>query len=288
MKTKKKFKLAWPEIIFIAGIFIVISSFLLFYLIDLHNFLGLRDYLFSLNKESFHFFYQPYFFQHWGRNGGIAEIIQFILLASSSIVSAFIASYQQTKSRKKYIFWLLMTIAFALMLIEDAGEIRHTLRSYIQAYFGEIHQGAIGTFSEFIYFFLLASIPVCALLCYGKFLMRYNKTRIYMVIGFSFYFLAASLSHLGTFVSGLFTEINKNFYDLIGEEFCNFCLKIGDTGLAIIWKQNINTKNYISHFLMDSLIEENIELVGVSAFLAACVSFLIIQNKERNNKKNNI
>ncbi len=299
MKFKNRISLKWPEIIFLSVIFLVFLSFLLFYLIDLRNWLGLRDYLFSLNNKSFDFFYFPLFFINWGRNGGIAEIIQAVLLASSALTSAFIASYERFKSKKKYYFWLLLAISFSLMLIEDASEVRMTIVSYVQAYFGEIHQGVIGSFVEFIYFSILASIPIYTILYYGKFLLKYKKTRIYIVIGFSLYFLAASLSFLGRVVAEIFVKAQRTYYGLLGENLYNFFLKIGDSNLTKAWEndlyyyfnQSISQDKLIEviyFLLLDNLIEENIELIAASAFLAACVSFLIYQNKERkysNNKQ---
>ncbi len=275
----KSLKIQLSEYIFFISILVVILSFLLYYLIDLHNIFGLRDYLFSIDKNHFSFFGQSFFFRHWGRNGGLAEIIQFLLLLGSVITSSFIAAYNKFTNKKIYFFWLLMTIAFGLMLIEDAGEIRHTLRYYFQLFFNETAQGTYGTFFEFIYFFLLALIPISALIFYGGFLKKFKKTRIYFVIGFSFYFLASILSHFGTIF------LNKeNFYDLVGVWFYNFSVKISGPDLAYLW-ESVELKSFISHYLMDSLVEENIEIIGASAFLAASISFLNNNNKIKNYEK---
>lgn len=274
----KSYKLQLSEYIFFLALFIIFISFLLFYLIDLQNIFNIRDYLFSIDQRFFPFHGHSFFFRHWGRNGGFAEIIQYLFLLSSIIISIFIAAYNRHKKNIFY-FWLIMSIAFSLMLIEDAGEIRHSLRYYVQLIFNEESQMLYGSLFEFFYFFLLALIPISALIFYGKFLLKVKKTRIYMVIGFSFYFLAASLSHLGTFFIANFVNIKENFYDLLGERFYYLFLKIGDPNLIYLWENN-DLKEYISHYILDSLIEENFEIIASAAFLSASISYLVITNNK--------
>ncbi len=281
---QKKRKLALPEIIIIIGILLVFCSFLAFYLIDLHNIFAWREALFATKRDYFFFTYRPFFFQHWGRNSGPAELIQWLFLASSAIGAAFIAGYKKSISKRQGYFWLLMAIAFTLMLLEDAGNIRHTLMSYVQAIFKEAEQGWAGTSLELIYFSVLGGLPLYTLIRYGGFLKRYKKTKVYVIIGFIFYFLAASLSFIGTAFSKLVT---KNFYTIAGEKLYSLSLKLADSDLVAIWEswQAANPNFPIGFFLMDSLIEENLEIIGASAFLAATVSFLIYHQKKNKLKK---
>jgi len=159
-----------PEYIFGFSVLIVLFSFGIFYLIDLRNIFGLRDALFNLNYEYFFFTYYPFFFQHWGRNGGFVEILQWLLLAGSVIMAAFSAGKLHFKNKKFFRFWAILSVAFCLMLLEDAGEIRHVFMSYIQAMAGEIDQGIIGTLAEFVYFLILGFLPLYALIRYWKIL----------------------------------------------------------------------------------------------------------------------
>ncbi len=276
---KKVLNFQLPDYIFVLAVFVVIISFLFFYLIDLQNVFGIRDYLFSIDQKFFPFSGHSLFFRHWGRNGGFAELFQFIFLLSSVIISAFIAAHNRFKNKKIYYFWFIMSISFGLMLIEDAGEIRHTLRYYVQLIFNEQGQQIYGSFFEFIYFFILASIPLSAILLYGKFLLKVKKTRIYMVIGFSFYFLASVLSHLGTFFIAHISSISENIYDLLGGKLYHIFLKIGDNELIYLWEKN-ELQSFVSHYIFDSLIEENLEIIGSAAFLSASISYLIIINKK--------
>jgi hypothetical protein len=273
----KKINLA--EIIIIIGISLVLFSFLAFYLIDLHNIFGWREALFNTQRYYFYFSYHPFFFQHWGRNSGFAEVFQFLFLAGSIIISAYLAGTQRKVSKRQFKFWLLLAISFTLMLLEDAGNLRHTFMSYVQAIFLEPEQSWGGSSFELLYFGLLGGLPLYTLIRYGGFLKRYRKTKIYLIIGYVFYFLAGSLSFAGTAFSKVF---DKNFYSQAGYRFYNLSLKIGDKNLTEIWTNwQANSSFPINFYLMDSLVEENLEIIGASALLAAIISFLIYIKRDK-------
>lgn len=273
-----------PEYFFGLGIFLVFLSMAGFYLIDLRNIFGLREILFNLRQDYFFFLYTPFFFQHWARNGGIIEIIQFIILGACALMSAFVAgiikSNNYSDSLKKVgKFWLIMSVVFILFLIEDAGDVRHTFLSYVQAIFDEPDQGIMGTLAELLYFAFLGGIPFFALIYYWKNLKFFLKAKIYLLIGFVFYAFSALISFVGTAFEGL---LEKNLYDLAGEKFYQFSLKIGDACLSEKWQAWDEGGHFyltIKFMLMDSLIEENIELVAVFGLLASILAFAIYLNK---------
>ncbi len=283
MKLKKLFKkIDWPEYILIGGLVFVLLSLVLFYLIDLRNIFGLRDALFNLSSDYFYFTYRPFFFQNWGRNSGIVEILQWLCLGGSAVLAAFFAGrFSVDKTKKLFKFWIILAIALFFMLLEDAGDIRHTFMSYVQVAFDEPDQGWGGTMFEFFYFALLGGLPLYALIRYGwTGLREYSKTRFYIVIGFIFYFLASSFSFLGTAFSGI---LDKDLYTLWGQKLYDLSLRLGDPELAIKWEawEQVNLLFPIGLFLMDSFVEELIELIGASALLAASVSFLIYLKKKK-------
>ncbi len=277
-------KIDLPERIFAISLLFVLLSFLAFYLIDLRNIYGARDALFETSGAYFFFSYQPFFFQHWGRNSGFAEIIQWTFLGGSSVVASFCAAKMHNVNKKLFRFWIIISIAFLLMLIEDAGNLRHTLMSYIQWIFEERDQGIMGTLTEFTYFAILGGIPLYALIRYWSEIKNFTKTKIYLLIGFAFYALAASLSFLGTALEGL---LPKNLYTVMGERFYEFALTLGDPQLQSIWEEwNSGSWFKIEFFLFDSLIEENLEIIASGALLAACVAFLLYITKERGKRGN--
>jgi len=253
---------------FIFVILFVIISWIIIYLIDLRNIFGLRDIIFSVEPYYFFFPYLPFVFQHWGRGNGIAEILQLFCLGGAGLMAAFCAG--KIYGQRLFKFWAIMSVAFVLMLLEDAGDIRHLIMSYVQAIFKEPDQAFWGTGVELLYFLVLAGIPTYALIKYYSDIKEFSKAKIYLLIGFVFYAIAQSLSFVGTAFEGL---MDKNVYTLMGDKLYDIALSIGDSGLAERWS---DSGFPISFYLMDGLIEESLELIGAGAFFAATLSFLII------------
>ncbi|MEJ6951028.1 hypothetical protein [Natronospora cellulosivora (SeqCode)] len=257
-----------PKYILGIAIASILFSFILIYLIDLRNAFGLRDYLFSLDPEYFFYDYRPLVFQNWYRNGGIAEMMQWIFLAGAAFMAVFIAGKLHDSKKISYKFWGIMGIAFLLLLIEDAGDPRHTIRSFVQAIFKEPVQGPMGSLTELIYFSLLAFIIIYAIVKYKSVLGESSNCKRYFKIAFLSYALATTMSFFGT-ASGI------DLYHWLGGNMYNWLLALGDDALIHRWSM-INFMegwNYIGFFLMDSLVEEAIELIGAASFFSAGISY---------------
>ena len=265
--TKRIKSLKTSDYIFIFTISVVLLSFLLFFLIDLRNIFGLRDLLLSADRRHFFFGYQPFFFHHWGRNNGLAEIIQFSLLGTGVLMSAYCSGLLFKKEKRLSKFWLIMSIALLLMLLQDAGDMRHLPMSYVMWAFGEIDQGIAGTLVEFLYFAVLGGLPLYALIKYWNDVKVYVRARYYILVGFVFYFIAGGLSFAGTAFEGL---LERNLYNVLGEYFYELALRLGDGAVMSIWEE---TSFNVRFFLMDSLLEENIELIAAGALLASVFAF---------------
>ena len=236
----------------------VLLSVILVIFIDLRNVLGLGD---ILNRH---------FFWHWYRNGGPVEMLQWLLLAASALTSLFVVGRLSTRDRSACAFWLLMGIAFTLMLIEDAGDPRHRIREYVQFAFAEHEgQGVMGTLWELLYFVGLAAFPLYALLRHGRALRGMGRTRSYVLAGFVAYGIAASFSFVGSAFSAL---MDRNVYQITGDALVRLGLRIGDSELPRYWTAD----GYVDFHLMDGMVEESIELIGAAAFFSAAVSFLSV------------
>lgn len=290
--------------IFLFAVVSVVLAWTAFFLIDVRNAFGLRTALREIPTEAFFFGAEPFFFQHWFRNGGPAEIMQWLFLGSAALVAAFSAgrssagisvvgersmirsSAGETRigepsvdtpngeaeraRHSQFAFWTLIAIALILMLIEDAGDPRHTIRSYVQVAAGESAQGVFGTLTELLYFAVIASIPIYALVKHRQVLETDHRMRRYLVIAFAGYALAVSLS----FVGSAFTAVlGTSFYRVAGRVLYDIFVALGDSGLEEFWAAWEAQKGwpFVSFALMDSLIEEAIELIAAAAFLSATV-----------------
>lgn len=272
--VKKQYR--WPARIFWFSVIAVILSFLLYYLIDLRNLFGLRDLLFSTSPVYFYFPYQPFFFQHWG--GSIVELFQWFFLGASALLAMYFVGRMHDKNKPMARFWLLLAITFGLMLLEDTGDVRHVIMGYVQALFDEPDQGVAGTITELLYFGALAAIPTYAIIKYWNPLKDYARTKSYILIGFVAYAIAQFLSFIGTAFDML---LDRNLYVVMGEWFYEASLRVADPEVRGMWEHWQETQWFssIPFTLMDSLVEENIELIGAAAFLAATVAFYIHSQK---------
>ena len=252
-------------------ILILICSYLMVYFFDLHNALGVRDY-FRGEYDTW-----PFFWYHWFKNGGPIEIIQYLFLGFGALVCIKNSNPSQRNqldvqeghsSKEISRFWTLMGIALILMLIEDAGDPRHTIRVYVQAMAGEGEQGTVGTITELAYFTLLGMVPIYALLRFGRAALTNKvKTAVYLLGGFFSYALAVGASFAG---SAFHSLLEKNLYMISGRYLLELLVTLGDEKTGELYAQN---KDWISFYLMDSPVEESIELIGASLLLAAAISY---------------
>jgi len=253
-----------------ALILTLVCSYLMVYFFDLHNAFGVRDY-FRSEYDTW-----PFFWYHWFKNGGPIEIIQYLFLGFGALVcikNSNIGQLNQMNSQDQnptevFRFWTLMGVTLILMLIEDAGDPRHTIRVYVQAMAGEEEQGILGTITELVYFTILASIPLYALIRHGKTVLAgRGKTMVYLLGGFFSYALAVGASFAG---SAFHSLLEKNLYMITGRYLLDLFVTLGDEKTGELYSQN---KDWISFYLMDSPVEESIELIGASLLLAAVISY---------------
>jgi len=189
--------------------------------------------------------------------GAPIEILQWLTLALAAGV-AFThygrlspVAAAGTPERRAALFWLLMGIALMLMLIEDAGNMRHWMRSTAYHFIG----GKSSKYVELTYFFVLACVPLSALLLFGRSILSLPRTRLYLLGGFAFYGLAAGGS-----------AFRYDWYDSIGQWVHHTLL--GDS-------LKITEVGGHSHYfwLMDFLVEESLEFAGATLLAAAALHF---------------
>lgn len=263
-----------PFYIFMGSIVFILFSLVLIYLVDLRNIFGSSDILYQWSQKSIRFINtRPFMFNHLYCNRGIAEILQWIFLGGSALFSMFIAGFMYGRHQIIFLFWTIMSVAFTLMLIEDAGDPRHT----ISTYFGLLFSSDIAPkMVEGVYFTILAAIPIYALLQYRKPVMADNRTARYLIAGFSGYATAAFFSFTGDFS---FRE--ESFYTWAGGMIRSAMLSVSDKETELQWSIYDNEQGWpvINYFLMDSMVEESIELMAAAAFCASAVAFLLYVRK---------
>ncbi len=263
-----------PFYIFMSSIAFILISLVLIYLVDLRNLWGIRDVLYSWDERSIRFINtRPFMFNHLYCNRGIAEIFQWVFLGGAALTSMFISGFMYNRNRVIFLFWAIMSVAFIMMLIEDAGDPRHT----ISTYFGLLFSSSLAPkMVEGVYFTILAAIPIYALLQYRKPVMADSRTARYLISGFAGYATAAIFSFAGDFIFR-----DDSFYTWSGGKIRSAMLLISDKQTAVQWTFYDKEHGWpvINYFLMDSMVEESIELMAAAAFCASTVAFLLYVRK---------
>jgi len=264
-----------PQLFFLVALTALLLSWLGFYLVDLRNIFGLRDIVINLDSEYFSFTPKPFLFDHLFRNGGPVEMLQWLFLGLAALQSCYLAGLYRTEpDRKASTFWSVLSVGLLFMLLEDAGEIRHSLASYVQWVFDERIQGVMATLFELIYFAGLASLPLLAYFVFGRGVLRQcPRGHFALIIGYLCYALAGSMSFAGSAFAEILTI---NFYSWLGEGFYISGIIMGDSGVEPHWAawNAAEGWNSIQFYLMDSVVEESIELIGAASFAAACSEFI--------------
>lgn len=262
-----------PEWILLFVLAFLLASVVFVLLVDLRDLFGIREFLLAHTAASPELTFRPVFV-FWYDEGGPAEMLQWLMLGGSALVAAFLAGRAYGRDGRAFGFWSLMGLSFVLMLIEDAGNPRHTIRRYVQALFGEPIQGTAGTLSELVYFAVLGAIPLYALARYGLRLAGPLRARLYVLAGFVAYGLAVSLSFVG---GALADRFDQTFYEWVGTRFYLLLMRVADDSVRPMW-ESIEAEEgwgYLRFMLVDGVVEESIELMGASLFFAGALTFLL-------------
>ncbi len=187
------------------------------------------------------------------------EWTQWFVFVFAIVTASYLSGRLDAENKKKAArFFLLFAIGLGLMLIEDAGDIRHVLSADMKRLTGPMVWGVSQrVISDVPYFALLAVVPLYAVFRYGRYVWQSVRSRAYLVFGIILYAIAAigsGLRYLG------------NFYIIVGGWFDRALLggrfPIGDREQK--W----------AHFaLVDSLLEETVELLALAMLFAAILAF---------------
>jgi len=260
MTGGKRNFIAVPSLILWLGFGALGLAWLGFFLVDMLDIFGMGTALYQAMEDPGHLspWVQPWLWVTLFKEGGPIEVLQWLFLASASGISFHlhgrISAWGMAgkDTGRVRLFWLLMGIAFLLMLIEDSGNVRHLLRHLMEASLGTTAK----SISELMYFAALGAVPLSALVFFGRPALRLPRTRIYLLGGFFLYALAAAGS-----------ATRYQWYDKTGmwlhENVFQEALKVVQVG------------NLPHGFvIMDYLLEESLELAAAAMLAAAAASFM--------------
>ena len=173
---------------------------------------------------------------HLFREGSVIEMFQWLCLVTAIIICSFLAArHEEIADRSSFTFYLLLAVAFAVMVLEDAGNIRHEFDRWLS--FVSPYSYEIATVTLYA---LLGGVITWATLKHGRDLLLADKraATIYVVA-----FLAYGLAAVSSATQFLW---------------------YGDVGAAISALAAHDPGGFV---LMDLMYEESLELIGALLFV---------------------
>jgi hypothetical protein len=214
-------------------------------LVDVGNVLALRDRL-----------EQP-LWAHLFSNGRPTEWVQWYSLGAAMLMAVFAsgrcAAAVGGRVSGHAAFWVIMSVALALMMIGDAGELRQEVMEYVRLLGAPSMVGIV----ELSYFVALGCIPLYALARYGRHLLVYPRVVVFVLLGFGFYGVAAASNATRNWGGG--------WYGIVGARIQE------SLDMVIVAGQSAQESG---QWFVDALLEETLELFGATFLLAAALSYL--------------
>lgn len=210
--------------------------------VDMLNFAGLGEQLIEMAARDGSAFVmlfgeaRPVEWMQWLALGGA------IMLASQV---SLLKKQHSESSGAKFAFW--MAILFIVLLMEDAGNLRHSISDVIVA--SGIPQPLFSNFYRMLVYVVYAAIPMYAILFHGRQVLSWKRNNIIFwsaVLAYAFASIMSVSAPLGNWYETVGASINDMFFGgRVAYELLSF-----DSG----------------YWIMDYLIEESIELVGATLF----------------------
>lgn len=225
-------------------------------IVDAMNYGGSRDWLLRSGLEPSAVWIQMF------TEASLVEWTQWVLLALFTVAAGVLGGALSIRgTRRGAGFWKLMSLAGGLMLIEDAGNIRHEIVEVLTQ-FQVPSVGFVQTnvAIEAMVFALIGLVPLYAVVRYGGALRgRWPALGL----------LAAGVVAYGTAVGASASRYINASYEQVGawvrEQVFADRLLIPDYEA---W-----TPEVFDFLLMDYLVEESIELLGVGLLLASVLAY---------------
>jgi hypothetical protein len=226
--------------------------------IDALNVVGLRDRLVAMELD------MPHVWYHLFADGHLPENLQWLALGGTAIVATLIAGLLFARGRTEpATFWLLMAVAATLLLIEDAGNPRHRLASYVVALAPGERTPRI--LAELTFFALLAAVPLYAVARYWRWPWRSAPSRGRLVGALGLYGLAAIASGTRDIggAHGWYAAAGRFLEEAVFQgRLLQAAPFFGDLG-----------PDATGYLLMDLPVAESVELVAAALLLAAALAY---------------
>jgi len=188
------------------------------------------------------------------KEAGLTELLQWFYLTGCVILCGMsLGRLKEMGSQQTWRFFLYFSIGMSLMLMEDAGNIRHSLKEYFHVFFGDTT--ATNVTVEMSFYSLIGLMMVMAVIRYGRYLFHSRLTMKYMAVGFVAY-ATASIASATRDIGYWYFRVGAHIHEVwLGGMFYD------------------RSTYYVNFLIMDTILEESIELIGAAALCAALLAF---------------
>ncbi len=233
----------------------LVFAWFISYLGDVHNVLALTDRLINRGAE------RPFMWYYLFTEGSPTEMLQWAYLTATVILcGCLVGQLGERGHHRPARFFALVAAGTGIMLMEDAGNLRHRIKFYIRLAFGDTM--TIGIVVELVIYSLLGLLMIYALVRFWRYPWRHGETRNYMVSGYLLYAVAAIASvtrHFG------------DWYDHAGAWLLDVW-GLAEPFDALFIPTDVGRP--IGFYIMDFLVEESIELIAAGALCAAVLAYM--------------
>jgi hypothetical protein len=251
-----------PAIVVVVVAAYIALTWALFLGVDVFNVAGSRDWLQGTRLEP------PMLWFHLYQDAGPVELVVWSMISFLGVISGVLGGslaaqahltddpHIRAQARSAASFWILWAITAFLLLIEDAGNVRHIMNRYgfMLTDMRRVHTALI----EMSWFAFIAAFPLYAIFRHGRFVGAIRSVRWYGIVGILIYGLTGIMNGIRNV---------KNFYTRLGEWMSEELLG-GRLLVAYRWDQEEQW-----WYLPDLVLEEPGELAGMTLMVAAALAF---------------
>jgi hypothetical protein len=238
-----------------------ISTWLAIALVDIADLADSRSMLEAANLRP------PALWMMLYAEGRTIEWAQWTLCVAFTVLSARLAAELNTEEwRAASTFWSIMTVLGALLVLEDAGNVRHSLASYVTMVWDAPYAR---TLTELLFYMLLGAIALYGLVIYSAVPRRSHLAWRLFITGTILYGVAGAASA---------TRRVADWYHHSGEWILDRILQgrlpaldYGPDGHRL----DYGIDDITGYAFMDVFVEESIELVAITLLVLAVLSYFI-------------
>jgi hypothetical protein len=243
-----------PALPIIAAVVYLLVSYLAILLIDVAAVGGAREWVRGVGGGT------PALWVLLFEEGSPTELLQWSAVAALIVLSGLTAGQERARGEGGAAsFWTLLAVGGAMMLMEDAGNVRHRLVFYVETFVGLPRTGPFHLAVEAVWFAAIAAVLAVAVVRFGRPVLRERATALRFGLAGATCYVIAVLGSVTRDIGWWYADAGR----FIEVSLLRTRLLVPDG-----W-----SREHVHFFLMDHVVEESLELLGASLLLGAVIAY---------------